>query len=384
MRILEITAYFPPSVGGIQYYTHHLSRALAIRGHQVDVLTVNTEDSPAQEVTPEGVRIVRCKLDGFIYRAVISVAFVQRLLAARDYDLYHIHLPFHLGLETAGVASRKNHIPLIATFHGQYVTGSCLYTALAGAYSYFSRLVSMRSAARTIFLTRSYAESIWLPVCIKRRVQTVKTGADLSHFTPQPATDLRAHYGVAASAPIFLFVGNLHRANRYKGVDYLIKAFSIVQKSIQNAYLIIVGGGDLLPALQISALEHGLAQSVLFTGMVPHEALPAYYATADALVLPSIHGPENSPLVLFEAMACGRPAIASNLPGLCEIVRHGQTGLLVEPRDVVSLAEAMVRLATDKDTGRRMGDCARAIVQDYAWAHCAQDMETIMREVIDR
>jgi glycosyltransferase involved in cell wall biosynthesis len=86
-------------------------------------------------------------------------------------------------------------------------------------------------------------------------------------------------------------------------------------------------------------------------------------------------------MVLFEAMACGKPVIASSLPGLCDIVRDGQTGLLVAPRDIAQLATAMQKLAADMAARCRMGEKARMTVQTYAWDQCAYDMAGIMREV---
>lgn len=382
MRILELTAYFPPSIGGIQYYVETLSQHLARRGHQITVMTVNTEDGPTDELTPEGVRVHRCKLDTFVYRAVISRDFIKRLLASRDYDVYHMHIPFHLGLEAAGLASRRNGIPLITTFHGQHTRGSCLYTGLASAYSCFSRLISMRAAARTIFLSRSYAGSIWLPPCIQHNLRTVKTGADVEGFKARPSSNVREAYGIPPSAVVFLFVGSLHRANRYKGVDYLIRAFAALRSAAPNARLMIAGGGELLAPLRDLVAAHDLQASVILTGTVPHTKLPDYYAACDVAVLPSIHGPENSPMVVLEAMACSRPVVASRLPGLCELVEDGRTGLLVEPRNVAQLAAAMQQMAQDRALRRRMGDSARASVQAYSWERCTCDVEAVLHEVV--
>ena len=114
MRVLQITAYYPPSIGGIQYYVESLSEALVNQGHQIDVITTNTDNIDAFEKTYYGVNITRCKLDFNLYRAVISREFTKRLLTSTDYDIYHIHIPFHLGLETAILASKHNKIPLLS------------------------------------------------------------------------------------------------------------------------------------------------------------------------------------------------------------------------------------------------------------------------------
>ena len=247
MKILQLTAYYPPSIGGIQYYVQSLSHYLSSKGHQVDILTINTEQSKALESTAEGVNVRRCKLDLSLYRALMSREFNQALMSATNYDAYHIHIPFHVGLEVAAAASKQNKIPLVATHHGQGLVGSPAYTLMAGSYSWLSRMLSLQGVDRTIFLTPSYAQSLWLPKPIRKRMRIVRTGADIERFSPHyEGKQIRQKYQIAQNAPLILFVGSLHKANRYKGVDYLLHAMRIVTEIIKDAKLMIVGGGELL------------------------------------------------------------------------------------------------------------------------------------------
>jgi glycosyltransferase involved in cell wall biosynthesis len=383
MKVLQITPFYPPSLGGVQYFVRGLSRALRRGGHDVDVLTINTEDVEPVKTDSEGVSIRRCALSASYYRGLISVEFAQRLLEARGFDLYHVHVPYAFGLEVAVVASRRNRKPLIATHHGQGIRGDPLYTLIAGSYSLFSRAISLRGVHRLIFLTRSYADSLWLPGTVRRRIRIVRTGADISSFSPDhDGLSVRARHRIREEVPLVLFVGSLRAGNQYKGIDYLIRALPEVKRTVKDVRLMIVGGGRLLAELKALASQLGLDDAIVFTGAVRNDLLPGYYSAADTFVLPSTTGPENSPVVVFEAMASGRPVVASRLPGVCEIVQHEETGLLVPPKDVSALAAALARVLTDSDFRSNAGHKARVRARGYSWDHCAAEMDTVYRELV--
>jgi glycosyltransferase involved in cell wall biosynthesis len=386
VRILQITAFYPPGLGGIQYFVQSLSRALAGRGLGVTVLTINTEDMAPLERGADGIEIRHCKLDVSYHRGLFSAEFAARLLQARGYDLYHAHIPFPLGLEIAAASAWRNRKPLVTTHHGQGTRGGSLYTLLATSYSLFSRALSLRAVDCPIFLTHSYADSLWLPEVVRRRVRIVRTGADITTFVPDgDGAAVRGRYGIGTGVPLLLFVGSLHPGNRYKGVDYLIRALPEVARAVPDVRLMIVGGGGLLPELQELVGQLGLDGRVVFTGRVENASLPAYYAACDALVLPSIPGgSENSPVVVFEAMASGRPVVASQLPGVDEIVQHEETGLLVPWAEPEALAAALARVLGDPQFRSAAGRKARARAERYSWDHCAAEMEAIYRELIGR
>lgn len=381
MKILQLTAYYPPDIGGIQIFVQNLSRALVNRGHDVDVLTVNTDFASSFETTCEGINVRRCQLDSHLYRAVISREFSRRLFQARAYDVYHIHIPFHFGLETAVMAAKRNGTTLIATHHGQGLDGSFIYSAIARTYSWLCQAVSLRFVDCPVFLTESYKRSLWLPDAVQRRTKIVRTGTEIRSFGIEvDGSPIREKYQIGADDPMILLVARLHRANRYKGVPYLLQAMTNVLQHINNAKLLVVGDGELLPELKQQAMELHLAHAVTFTGAIDNSELPAYYAATDVLALPSISGPENAPVVVFEAMAAGKPVVASNLPGVCEIVEHERSGLLVPPKNVEALADALVQMLSDSAFRSRAGEHGRSLVRNYTWDTCAMNMETIYGE----
>jgi glycosyltransferase involved in cell wall biosynthesis len=384
MKILQITGFYPPSLGGIQLFVQSLCKSLVEIGHHVDVLTINTENVVQDEITPQGIKILRCKLDFNYHRGLFSQEFFHRMLASKGHDIYHVHIPFPYGHEAAVLSSKLNNIPLVATHHGQSLHGNIIYTAIAGSYSIFSRAISFRFLDRIVFLTNSYAQSIWLPDGLHNKIRIVPTGADLDTFLPaRNGYQIRQKFGIPNSSPLLIFVGHLGKTNRYKGIDYLIRAFKKVLKEVEEVKLLIIGGGDWLPELKSLSGKLELNNAIIFTGPIENHHLPDYYAAADAFVLPSIRGPENSPVVLFEAMASGLPVIATDLPGVNEIVRPEETGLLVEPRNIPELKTALVRVLSDPDFQSSAGKKARVLAESYSWHQCAHDMENIYGELLD-
>lgn len=383
MRILQVTPFYPPSLGGVQFFVKRLSQSLVDRGHEVDVLTVDTENAPPYEECSDKMSIRRCSLDARYHRGLVSSELGRRVMEAESYDLYHVHVPFPIGVEIAVLAAKRNRRPLVATHHGQGIQGDPLYTLVAGSYSLLSRAISFRGLDRLVFLTRSYADSLWLPRAVRRRIEIVATGADVSRFSPsRNGSETRERHGLSPDAPVALFVGSLAAGNRYKGVDTLIAAVPEIRRRVPGVRVMIVGGGDLLVELKGQTRQLGITDTVVFAGPVENDRLPEYYATSDVFVLPSVPGgPENSPLVLFEAMASGKPVVASRLPGVCEIVRHEETGLLVPPGNCDELVAGVVRLLTRDEFRSRAGLRARSVAESYSWDDCATRMEGIYGEV---
>jgi glycosyltransferase involved in cell wall biosynthesis len=181
---------------------------------------------------------------------------------------------------------------------------------------------------------------------------------NFSHFGIEPIhipnfVDPRPFEGGAAPSHSrkILFVGSLYPS---KGVSHLLSAMSLVRADVPDATLEIIGDGPERGALERAAEGLGLEQAVLFRGAVAEEHTCAAYGTSRAVVLPSVVK-ENCPLVVLEAMAAGRPVVASRVGGVAELVRQGSSGILVPHGDPHSLARALREILRDGDLADRMG-----------------------------
>jgi glycosyltransferase involved in cell wall biosynthesis len=144
----------------------------------------------------------------------------------------------------------------------------------------------------------------------------------------------------------------------------------------------VAGHGDRLPYYKSFAEAVGLNSQVRFLGSVDHRVLPKVYAAADVVILPS-QMQESFGLVVIEAMACGKPVLASNLPGVRSVVAHGQDGLLARTGDVNDLAEKIQMLLDDPQRRREMGERGRAKVEaKYGWPRIIPRLVRVYEEVL--
>lgn len=172
-------------------------------------------------------------------------------------------------------------------------------------------------------------------------VELIYNGVDLSRYDHQePCCTLREEYGLPPDAKL---VGVVARLEPEKGHPTLLAAWPEVVRRCPQAYLLVVGEGSQRDALEARASELGIADHVVFTGR--RDDVPAVTAALDVAVLPSYR--EAQGLVILEAMALGRPVVASNVGGIPEVIDDGVSGLLVPPGDPAALAAAIVRLLTD-------------------------------------
>jgi glycosyltransferase involved in cell wall biosynthesis len=160
-----------------------------------------------------------------------------------------------------------------------------------------------------------------------------------------------------------LFVGKLFY---YKGVRYLLEAFS--KLASDEVCLMVVGDGAERPNLTSMARRLGISNRVYFLGTIPDSLLPSTYALANLVVLPSISRREAFGMVILEAMASGKPVVASAIPGVSDVVDHGKTGYLVPPRDPERLSKAIDSVLQNPSNAARMGEEARVTARlRYDW-----------------
>jgi len=161
-------------------------------------------------------------------------------------------------------------------------------------------------------------------------------------------------------------------SERYKGHDVVLRALPSVVAKVPDLTYVVVGDGDDRPPLESLANQLGLADHVVFTGEVSESELAALYQRSEVFVLPARtviddHNPkgEGFGIVFLEAMAFGKPVIGPNYGAPAELIRHGENGLLVDPDDPTSVAEALVRLLTNPKAAHQMGKAGSAWVRGH-------------------
>jgi glycosyltransferase involved in cell wall biosynthesis len=373
LRIAQVSATFPPYFGGTGNVCFHNARQLAARGHKVEVFTAAATSASSFEVM-DGVGVHRIPSLFSYGNGHFLPGLVSKL---RQFDIAHLHYPFYGG-ELSTLGALWGRIPMVMTYHQDVHLKGAMRFVEWPIRQTLGRL-SFRYASRVMFTTRDYAGFSYARQFISDRDTTIEVlpnGVDLERFSPaESKRDVRDQLGLPLGAPIVLLVARLDRAHYFKGVDVLLRSLPSLDSS---AVAVIVGEGELKPVYQSLANELGVGDRVLFTGRVTNDDLPRYYQAADVTVLPSTTMGEAFGLVLVESMACATAVIASNLPGVREVVSEGKNGLLVEPGDTNQLASNLNTLLEDPELRNAFGASGREkVIQTYDWRKIGIRLEQI-------
>ncbi|MFC2002352.1 glycosyltransferase family 4 protein [Chloroflexota bacterium] len=363
MKIALVSPYDFSFPGGVCNHISCLERCLTQMGHLVKVI------APASRaVTTFGDRFIPIgkprpvPASGSICRVTISPWLSSRIKTvfdAEQFDIVHLHEPFMPMLCTTVL--RLSPTATVGTFHAVggrpgYNFGKPLSTILLKRW--FHRLHGKIAVSRPAMeFAHKYFPGYY---------NIIPNGVDLEHFSP----DVLPIDEFCDGKVNILFVGRLEKR---KGLNYLLDAYQVVKGDIPNCRLIVVGPGTRLRRKYEKRVRRRAIKDVVFVGQVSYDELPRYYKTADVFCSPATDC-ESFGVVLLEAMAIGKPIVASNIEGYTNVVTHGAEGLLVPPRNREKLAQALATLITDEPLRQQMGARGKVKAPDYNWKRISQQV----------
>ncbi len=343
IRVLQVYKDYYPVLGGIENHVKLLAERLARRDDTSVRVLVTALGRHSQVETIEGVEVIKAARLATVASTPISLSLFG-WMGQLEADVTHLHFPYPVGEMAYLMRGRSPR--LVITYHSDVVR----QRGLLRLYRPFLERVLAR-ADRIIatsphyirsspFLERHAAKCVVIPSCVDlerfARVDEARVAQIRARFRP----------------PLILFVG---RFRYYKGLSYLIEAMKEV-----SGTALLVGTGPLEGELRRQVAEAGLDERVAFLGEVPEEELPAYYQAAELFVLPAVERSEAFGLTQVEAMACGVPCVATEVgTGTSWVNLHGQTGLIVPPRDAAALAAAINQILGNEAFRQTLGEAAR-------------------------
>jgi len=368
MKVVHIFKdYYPPTTGGIEQHMRLLCRNLLGKA-DVTVL-VPSRSGRRKEEQLEGVRIIRVPEFGR-YASVPLCPTAPSELRQLHPDIVHLHFPNPMGDLTYLLAARR--VPLVLAYHSDIIKQKVFLPA----YRPILRLL-FKNVRRIIVGSEEYVASSPLLSEFRQKCTLVPYGVDIAAFVPRngeviEVESFRRQFGER----IMLFVGALRY---YKGLDVLLQAMTKV-----NGCLVVAGRGTEGETLKHTADHLGIAKKVVFCGEVSESRLRILLNAADVFVFPSIDRCEAFGIAQLEAMACGKPVVASDLPtGVRFVTRHEVTGLLVRPGDPNALAESLNRLLDDPVLRNKLGIAARRRVeQEFSVDRMVSRTLEVYREVL--
>ena len=359
MNVLIVSGIWPPDVGGPAVHAPALAAFLLDRGHGVEVVTT-ASTAPAPEAYP--VHFVPRSRPPGVRHALVAWYVARRARAA---DVVYATSMIRRSAAGAAAARRPLVVKLVADEAYERATRSGLFGGTLEEFQQLQGGVRIRALRQARNAAVGRAVHVFCPSNYLRDI-AVGWGLPEERISvlPNPApivpalaarNELRASYGMTGVA--LAFAGRLTRQKD------LVLALDAIER-VPGVQLVLLGEGPERTALERHVRERGLAERVSFLGGGSRDDVLELFRAADASLLSSAW--ENFPHTVVEALAVGTPVIATAVGGVPEIVQDGQNGLLVAPHDVVALANAVERFASDPALRKRLAKAAAPSVEAYA------------------
>jgi glycosyltransferase involved in cell wall biosynthesis len=384
IRVLRVIARL--NMGGPALHVTYLARGLAERGYETTLVAGDVargEESMAFVADRAGVEVVR--LPGLSrelspVRDAVAAWRVARIIRRVRPDIVHTHTAKAgaIGRIAALLAGTGRRPVVVHTFHGHVLRG---YFGRAGTLLFRAiETLLARVTDRLIAVSPEVRdELVALRVAPRRKFSVVRLGIELEprvRFAGD-AGEVRRRHGIGVERFV---VGWFGRMTAVKRTDDLLTALAALRQEGTDALLLLVGDGDDRERLEQRAHDLGLARSCLFVGY--QEDVAPWYAVCDAVVLTSAS--EGTPVTIIEALAAGRPVVATDVGGVRDVVDDQETGFLVAPGDTRALAERVGILAADPARRAAMGEAGRQrVLERYAVERLVGDVDVLYRELLE-
>jgi phosphatidylinositol alpha-mannosyltransferase len=374
MRIALVSPYDFPFPGGVTQHISYLDKHFRELGHEVKIIAPCAGSEPEQladNVVVTTTKVISIPFSGSTARIPYSPLVnwrVRKALHEETFDIVHAHEP--LTLPVPIMALTHSRAVNVGTFHAYRDTHVIYRYGRRIFQPFFDKLdgkIAVSEAAKDTVARYFGGEFVIIP-----------NGIDVQRFGGDEVQPIAEYLD---GRPNILFVGRLEPR---KGFRYLLRAFPQVKEEFPRARLIVVGAYEKEEVAEhlLYAREHHLT-GVKFVGRVSDDDLPRYYRTCDVFCAPST-GFESFGIVLLEAMAAGKPTVATDIPGYRDLLADGREGFLAEPKNESALAQAIIRILKNPGLQRSMGAEGRAKAGHYSWRQVALQVLEFYEELLAR
>ena len=383
MKIAIITPTFPPYGGGIGAVAAHGAEQLTSHQHDVTVFTPTYEGRERLENQAYKVRYLK---PAVTYGNAALLSSLGKEL--NGFEAVYLHYPFFGAAEPLLLLTKrfkKEGVRYFIHYHMD-VVGAGPKKSFFNLHTRWLLPKIIISADRVVVTSFDYARHSNIAPLIESKDDKyieIPNGVDAAFFQPAARDETLAYrYSIHSDEKVVLFVGGMDKAHYFKGVEFLLEAMSKLRLAEYQWKLLLVGEGDLRPTYRDLAVQLGIDRRTIFTGSVANDQLPAHYNLADVAVLPSIDRSEAFGGVLLEAMACAKPVVASNLPGVRTVATNEIEGLLVEPKNSDDLAKKINHVLQNSEVAGDLGRLGRLKVEtDYDWLVVGKQLDQLIRSV---
>jgi glycosyltransferase involved in cell wall biosynthesis len=376
VKVVQVIPEFPPPlVGGGAYHVYNLARELARKGVDVKVFALNLGNAFFKRAKVEThfgkvqvFRVPASRTPKFNYQFAPKLI---SLLLKENPDIIHAHGYQVFTTDATLMASIIKKTPLVLTLHGFPRSFDSL--AHRAHFNLIGKGVLER-AEKIISVSHRVAlefRAIGVP---KEKIAIIPNGIDLEEYKQLPMGDsFRKRLDIKDNEKIVLTVGRLEKI---KGFQYLIRALPSIIEEVGSTKLVIAGP-DFNYGAQLKRLteEANVQDNVIFYGPINGKEKFEAFSAANIVAVPSIY--EGFGMLLLEAMAAGKPLVATNTGAAPEIIRNGKNGILVNPSDVEDLAGKIIKLLSDDQLMYLIGQESRKTVEAFDWEKVSEQIHKL-------
>lgn len=380
MRILQVSPYFSPRLGGSPQVVYNISRMLSQRGHEVTVLAgdfgLKQAKFPDQAFRTKYLRSVLSRWGFYFTPAIIS--WCQRHI--HEYDIIHLHEVRTFQNMIVHWFAKSKKIPYVLSAHGtlpivvQRHLLKKIFDQLAGR--------SILTSAQYFIAVASTEAEQYMQFGIDHdQIRIINNGLNLDEFInlPTPGTFRNSLPGLEQSAKVILYLGRIHMR---KGINLIIEALAYLHVNAGKPALVIVGpdDGELSKLISLTKKLH-LQSRVLFPGPRYGRERLAAMVDADVMVSPAVH--EIFGLAAFEALMCGTPVIVADDCGQGKLIQDLQAGYLVPHGNVAALAEVIEDVFEHPEIAQQKVTAGQKYIRENLnWQTLVNDLESLYLELI--
>lgn len=387
MRIGIFTDTYPPYINGVSTSIVMLKRALEKKGHEVFIVTVNSDNmSYKYEDENKVIRIPGIPIGIFDYRltGIYPLRAIEKI-KKWDLDIIHSHTEFGVGT-FARIIAKQFDIPIVHTYHTMYedyvhyITKGYFNRTSKKIVEYLTKFYCDQTVSELIVPTKKAYDLFKQKYHVGRNVHIIPTGIEIErfyseNFKKEEITNLKTKLGFDKNDLIILFVG---RMGKEKSVDFLIDAQSYIAKKYKNAKMLLIGDGPYLKEFKTQVNKLKLNDNVKFLGKIPWEEIPKYYQLADIFVTAS--KTETQGLTVIEAMAASIPVVAIDDESFNTVIIDDLNGKLFKNKRQYKMM--ISELIENEDKRIRLSEQARISTEVHSSKYFAEKVLDVYKKAL--
>lgn len=369
-NVLIVSSYFYPEGGGLEMYAFKTADYLC-KKNKVIVICATKKETKSED---HGFKIIRRHPNFFVSNTPIVFGFkkeIETMAKLQKIDFIIAHTPVPYCADIASMVAKKYKIPLVLHYHSSSLYKKKLIDIIAFLYENLFEKKLFDTAKKIILASYYPVDKKFTKY--KGKTLVITPFIDLDKFKPGKTT-----------RKDILFVGQLDKSHRWKGLNNLLEAFSTFHKKNPDYRLVIVGDGNYKEYYQKKSKKFGVEEKVIFTGKLKQNELISFYQNCYFVVIPSISDVEGTPTVLFESMACGKPIIGGNVGGITYILEKEKCGIIVNAKRSDELAKTMNSLANNKELYRELSESCIENIKKYDSTIRLKELEKIYESAVEK